>query len=80
MNEMSEMNNFNAEEDRAIAAQLDGEEVVQEIKADFGAGFPNQMKSNFQNVNPLDGAVMAPSYEGNSFTQKQWYKTRRAGV
>ena len=47
MNEMSEMNNFNAEEDRAIAAQLDGEEVVQEIKADFGSGFPNTMKSNF---------------------------------
>lgn len=33
--EMSEMNNFNSEEDKAIAGQLDGEDLVKTIKKEF---------------------------------------------
>jgi len=71
MKEMSEMNNFATEEDKAITAQLDGEAVVTEIKKDFtndfGKDAATKMKPKWNQKKPT------------SLAQASWYVNRRAG-
>jgi hypothetical protein len=82
MKEMSDMNSFNAEEDKAIAAQLDGEELVKSIQKDM---LGTTMFGPANSTAAFTGAIFKESQMGlnklpkTSFAQQEWYINRKAG-